>query len=672
MKHLRLLAATVVLLGTAFAAKAASSAGAPYLEILPASGEQAVECLPLKESRAEVAVAGTIARVRLEQRYANTGTVPVEARYVFPCSTRAAVHGMKLTSAGRVIAARIRESATARAEFETARREKKTAALLEERRPNVLDMTVTQLPPGEEVTVEVEWTETLTATDGVYEFVLPVVVGPRYTGGKSEAGEGADWAANPHLGEGKPNPAGLSVSVDLATGLPLAEVTCPGYPGVVDFKSRDHAVVSLGGEAGRAAANRDFILRWKLGGGKVAAGLMLHRDGDGGHFLLQVEPPAQTLPDLIPPRDYVLVMDVSGSMTGFPLETAKSLLRELVGGLKPTDTFNVMYFASGSEVFSESPVPASGERLAEAISFLERQTAGGGTELQPALERALALPGSDGRSRTILLVTDGYVTAEKGVRELVASRIGEANLFAFGIGSSVNRGLIESVARAGGGEPEVVTDQAGAAAAAKRVLKAIASPVLAKVRIDAEGFGMSGVMPSRCPDVFASRPLALHGAWSGEPSGTIVVRGIAGNGEAFEQRIDVAEAAARGTNHPALPVLWARERVRELGDILPATNDSVREITALGLTHSLLTPYTSFVAVDETPRNTNNELVSVRQPLPLPAGVTAAAVGNTPNAPLVRNGSVPEPGSAGLLTLLVVTLVCQRRRALAPVKPDTI
>lgn len=638
--------------------------GAPYLEVLEKGGEQSVECLPLKGSRAEVEVAGTIARVRLEQRYANTGTVPIEARYVFPCSTRAAVHGMKLTSGGRVIATRIRESAKARAEFETAKRERKIAALLEERRSNVLDMTVANLPPGEEVRVEVEWTETVTAVDGVYEFVLPVVVGPRYTGGKGGAGDATGWAANPHLGEGRANPAALDVRVDLATGLPLSEVTCPGYPGVVDFKGKDHAVVRLDGEAGRVAANRDFILRWKLGGGKVAAGLLLHRDGDGGHFLLQMEPPARVDPDLIPPRDYVMVVDVSGSMSGFPLETAKTLLRELVAGLKPTDTFNVLYFASGSEVFSDSPVPASGERLAEAVSFMERQRAGGGTELQAALERSLALPGSGGRSRTVLLVTDGFVTAESGVRELVASRIGEANLFAFGIGSSVNRELVESVARAGGGEPEVVTDPAGAPEAAKRVLKAISSPVLAKVRVEAEGFRMLGVIPSRCPDVFASRPLALHGAWSGEPTGTIVVRGIAGNGEAFEQRIDVAEAAARGTVHPALPVLWARERVRELGDILPATADSVRETTTLGLAHSLLTPYTSFVAVDETPRNLAQEAVAVRQPLPLPAGVTAAAVGMKPGTGLVRNGSVPEPGSAGLVTLLVVTLILQRRRPL--------
>jgi Ca-activated chloride channel family protein len=227
----------------------------------------------------------------------------------------------------------------------------------------------------------------------------------------------------------------------------------------------------------------------------------------------------------------------------------------------------------------------------------------------------------------------------------------------------VNRELIESVARAGGGEAEVVTDSAGASAAAKRVLKSIASPVLAKVRIETEGFDMAQVTPQPCPDVFAARALAINGEWHGKPEGTIIVRGIAGNGETFARRIDVAAAAAQGgLDHPALPVLWARERVRLLAEQGPAGPDEVAAITALGLEYALLTPYTSFVAVDETPRELARAAVPVKQPLPLPQGVTAAAIGSTGAAPLVRNGSVPEPGAIGLVTLLVILLAMQRGR----------
>ncbi|MCF7674524.1 MAG: VIT and VWA domain-containing protein [Akkermansiaceae bacterium] len=658
MKRSLLLAAFVMLRSLAPAA----DSSAPYFQILENRNEQPTEQLPLKSSFARVAIDGTIARVRLTQCYGNTGTVPIEALYVFPASTRAAVHGMTLTTGGRVIAARIRESVKARAEYETAKSQRKTAALLEEHRPNVFQMSVANLLPGDDVTVEVEWTETIPAVDATYEYVLPTVVGPRYTGGGSHSA-GETWTANPHLTEGVPNPATLGIEVVLNTALPLAEVICPSHPGLVDFKARDRAEIKLALNPGEDAANRDFILRWKLGGDGVDAGLLLHRGENGGHFLLQVEPPQQVKPGQVPPRDYVMVVDVSGSMNGFPLDTAKALLRDLVLGLKPTDTFNVMYFASGSGLFAERPQTATKEHLAEAVRFLEKQPAGGGTELKAALRRALALPGGDDRSRSIILVTDGYVSADHEVREMVRKNIGRANLFAFGIGSSVNRELIESVARAGGGEPAVVTCPSEAAAAARRFLTSISSPVLAKVRIEAEGFQLSQTAPSPCPDVFASRALIINGTWQGEPKGEVIVRGIGGNGEAFEKRIDVAQAAAKGgLEHPALPVLWARERVRLLAGQGPPDSDTIREITDLGLTHSLLTAYTSFVAVDETPRNLAHQAVPVKQPLPLPQGVTAAAVGGSQSSPLVHNGSVPEPGALGLISLLALLFAVQRRR----------
>lgn len=637
-------------------------AAAPYFHIVGNRDDTSDERLPLKSSAAKVSIEGTIARVRLSQRYGNNGSVPIEAVYVFPASTRAAVHGMTLSTGGRIIASRIRETTKARAEYETAKAEKKTAALLEEHRPNVFQMSVANLLPGDDVTVEVEWTETIPALDSTYEFVFPTVVGPRFTGG-STPGKNETWTTNPYLKENTRNPSTLSIEATLNTALPLMEVTCPSHPVAVDFKARDKAFVHIDAREGDDAANRDFILRWKLGGAQVDAGLLLHQGGNTNHFLLQIEPPARIAPDQVPPRDYVMVLDVSGSMAGFPLDTAKALLRDLVQGLKPSDTFNVVCFASGSGLLSETPLPATAANLDLAKRFIDGQQGGGGTELAAALERSVALPGGDDRSRSILLITDGFISADAAVRDLIRSRIGKANLFSFGIGSSVNRELIESIARAGGGEPTIVTNSAEAGAAAKRFLNCISNPVLAKIRIEAEGVTLGAVEPSPCPDVFASRPLIINGTWTGEAKGSIIVRGIAGNGAAFEKKIDLAEtAAARGLDHPALPVLWARERVRHLTDQEKHDDETIREITGLGLGHSLLTPYTSFVAVDETPRAIDQVAKTVKQPLPLPLGVSEAAVGGSGGPKMIQNGSVPEPGAIGLISLLVVLLALQRRR----------
>ena len=647
---------------------APQSSQAPYFVILGDREESALERLPLKSSAAEIRIDGTIAKIRLTQHYGNTGHSPIEARYVFPASTRAAVHGMKLSTGGRVIAARIRESKVAKAEFDDAKRNKKTAALLEEHQPNVFQMSAANLLPGDDVKVEIEWSETVPALESTYELVFPTVVGPRYSSAPDEGEPAAEWAANPHLTKGLPNPARLDLDVTISTALPLAEVTSPSHPLKIDFQSKSSAKVAIDPAIPGDPANRDFILRWKLGGDQVDAGLLVHSEGDRQHFLLQIEPPARVTEGAIPPRDYVMVLDVSGSMNGFPLATAKNLLDRLVSGLKPGDTFNVLCFASGSGLMAEQPLAATPENLRRARNFIETQHAGGGTELEAALQRALALPGGDDRSRSILLITDGYVTADERVSSLVRSHIGNANLFAFGIGSSVNRNLIESVARAGGGEPVVVTRSSEASIAAEKFLDAVSRPVLAKVRIEAIGVDLTNLEPDPHPDVFASRPLLINGTFTGKIDGRIVVRGIAGNGQPFEKSLDLAAAVKElGNQHPALPVLWARERVRRLSDMASTDTAAVSEIKRLGLEYSLLTAHTSFIAVDETPRKFAGETTTVKQALPLPHGVEESAIGGgakivSGGGTMISNGSVPEPGAIGLVSLLIVLLALQRRR----------
>ena len=638
-----------------------SSSSSPYFQVIGNHDDRSKETLPLKSSAATVTIDGTIARVHLAQRYVNSGSVPMEAIYVFPASTRAAVHGMTLTTGGRVIAARIQESVKAKAAYEVAKAQKKTAALLEEHRPNVFQMSVSNLLPGDDVDVEIDWTETIPAVDSTYEFVFPTVVGPRYTA-DSAAKSGETWAANPHLHATVPSPTTFTLSAALTTTLPLAEVTCPSHAVAVDFKAKNRASVKINTNSGDEAANRDFILRWKLGNSQVDAGLLLHRGVVTNHFLLQVAPPPRVGLDQIPPRDYVMVIDVSGSMAGFPLDTAKDLLRSLVKGLRPDDTFNVVRFASDSGVLSDTPLAANDANLRLACEFIDSQTSRGGTELESALKRSFALPGGENRSRSILLITDGFITADAETSAFVRSNIGSVNLFTFGIGSSVNRELLESLARAGGGEPIIVTTvkEAGPAAAAFREM--VSNPVLAKVRISAEGVALGNIEPDPYPDVFAARPLVVTGTWTGEPKGKIIVRGIGGNGAAFEKTIDLSEAAAAtGLDHPALPLLWARDRVRKLTD-MDRDDESIREITALGINYSLLTPYTSFLAVDETPREFKGLAQTVKQPLPLPEGVNESAIGCSPA--MVKNASVPEPGSIGLIAFLVVLLALQRQRDL--------
>lgn len=606
------------------------------------NGDPEVDRLPLKETRADVRIAGVIADVVVTQVYRNEGTRPISARYVFPASTRAAVHGMTLQVGDRRIRARIRERQRAQQEFAEARKAGKSAALLEQQRPNVFSMSVANVLPQDEIRVELHYSELLVPEDGTYEFVYPTVVGPRYSSQREKAAAENDrWVKSPYLHAGEAPTYTFGIETRLAAGMPIDEVLCPSHKTHVDWEGATTARIALDpGEAD--GGNRDYILRYRLQGKQVQTGLLLYPGKDESFFLLMVQPPLRVAPRQIPPREYIFVLDVSGSMSGFPLETAKVLMRELIGGLRPSDRFNVILFAGGSRLLAPRSLPATKANVEQAILEIDREPGGGGTELGAALTRALELPGNDGVSRTTIVVTDGYISAEADAFERIRTNLHRSNLFAFGIGSGVNRYLIEGMAHAGQGEPFIAINAAEARVAAKRFQEYVRSPVLTDIKVEMQGFTTYDVEPRSIPDLFADRPLVVFGKWRGDASGSIRVRGLGGEGR-YDETFDVAAAESSADNQ-ALRSLWARARVARLSDYGGGTGEETqRAITTLGLKYELLTAYTSFIAVHEQVRTTEAGKTVV-QPLPLPQGVADSAVGN----------SVPEPE---LPLLVVLTLL---------------
>ncbi|HVG10798.1 MAG TPA: VIT and VWA domain-containing protein [Thermoanaerobaculia bacterium] len=619
----------------------------PYF--LVENGDPEVDRLPLKETRADVRIAGVIADVVVTQVYRNEGTHPLNAKYVFPASTRAAVHGMTLQVGEHRIQAKIREKKMAQQEFDTARKEGKSAALLEQQRPNVFSMNVANVMPQDEIRVELHYSELLVPTEGTYEFVYPTVVGPRYAG-QPEENQDDSWVKSPYLHHGEPPSYKLEIGTRIAAGMPLQELLCPSHKTFVDWENDSSARVTLDPEEANGG-NRDYILRYRLQGEQVQTGLLLYPGKDENFFLLMVQPPQRVEVAQIPPREYIFVLDVSGSMHGFPLDTAKVLMRELIGGLRPTDSFNVILFSGDSRLLAPSSLPATEENVNQAIAEIERESGGGGTELGEALEQALALPGSDGVSRTTIVVTDGFISAEASVFEGIRKNLNRSNLFAFGIGSSVNRYLIEGIARAGQGEPFVAIDADEAKEVAKRFQEYVQSPALTDIAVHTEGFETYDIEPLSIPDLFADRPLVVFGKWRGQATGKIRVTGVGGEGD-YENVFDAAEAESSEDNR-VLRYLWARERVRRLSDDGSSTDlmDETRlAVTELGLNYELLTRYTSFIAVHDVVRNPDGSAKNVDQPLPLPQGVEDSAV------------AVPEPELPLLLMLILLLLGVTRVR----------
>ncbi len=592
------------------------------------SGDSTVEQLPLYSTSAEVNIAGVIADVKVKQVYKNTGKKPIEAIYIFPASTRAAVYGMTMTIGERVLVAEIQKKEEARKTYEKALKEGKSASLLEQQRPNVFQMNVGNIMPGDTIIVELKYTELLIPSDGIYEFVYPSVVGPRYSNKSADSAKPEDrFVETPYLHEGEKPTYLFDVKVNIASAVPLDDIECKSHKINIEKISTVQAYCTLN-ESEKYSGNRDYILKYRLTGNKIQSGLLLSENDKENFFLLMLQPPKRVEPKQIPPREFIFIVDVSGSMRGKPLDISKDMMRKLLGNLRQGEKFNILLFAGGSEVLSENSIDVSPRNIQKAIDLIDEQKGGGGTELLPALKRVFSLPNEQGKSRTIVILTDGYVDVEEEAFDLIRTNLNQSNVFAFGIGGSVNRFLIEGIARVGMGEPFIVTKNENSDVIVEKFRKYVESPVMTDIKVEYDGFTTYDVEPVSIPDVLAERPILVYGKWMGQPSGNIIVSGVSGDTK-YKVEIGVQEFSTL-TQGDALKYLWARNEIAIISDYnsLRKKVDRKDEITELGLKYNLLTDFTSFVAVDYISRN-KDSLVRVQQPLPMPEDVTDDAIGRS-------------------------------------------
>ena len=566
----------------------------PYFAV---AGDPSLDALPLKSTKVDVRPAGVIADVTVTQRYTNEGQRPIEARYVFPA--RRTPRCMRCRCAWAAACCRTRRSRRKRARIrhETARREGKTSALLEQERPNVFQMNVANILPGDDVQVELHYTELVVPTEGRYEFVFPTVVGPRYHRSAS-AGGTSRFPATAHLKEGEASRSAFDLHVHFASPLPVSELRSATWH---RGQRRRHG-------RGRGGTRRCWrAQRPRLhphvppAGERTATGLTLFRgDGSAGaenFFLAVVEPPKAIAPAQINPREYVFVVDISGSMHGQPLATAKGVAAQ--PDRQPAPERQLQRAAllrqqpdaqrrAGAGHARQHRTRHRGDRPG-ARRRLHRDRAGAQAHRRAARRADVA--------RSVIVVTDGYVTVENEVFALVRRNLGNSNVFAFGIGR--NRHLIEGIARAGQGEPFIVIKPEFAAAQAERLRKMIDSPVLTHLQARFDGLDVYDLEPASLtalPDVLGGRPVVIQGKWRGEPRGQLVLEGRAAQG----LHVDVVPVAAPDAQAGALRQLWARSRIQQLSDqeALEGGSGQREAITALGLRYSLLTQYTSFIAVD--------------------------------------------------------------------------
>jgi len=586
--------------------------------------------LPLRHTGVHAALRGHIAAVTVRQRFHNASDHAIEVVYTFPLPENSAVSDMKMIVGDRTIAAEIMRRDEARETYETARETGHTASLLEQERPNVFTQSVANIPAGQDVEVELRYVQTLTYDAGEHELVFPMVVGPRFDPGGGSVPDAARISP-PVVGHGVRTGHDIELVVDAQAGPPIVSWTCPSH-------ELDATL-----EAGRLRAtlvpheslpNRDFVLRYRVGGGEPQAAVLLGEpDDDGtGHYMLVVYPPKANVDAEVGRREVIFVVDRSGSMAGPPLALAKQAVRELLARLRPVDAFDVVGFASGTERLFGRPRPANAENLVLALRFIDDMEGGGGTMMKDAVEAALSDPVADGFNRYVLFLTDGWVSDEreifKGARELVervAARGNVARVFGIGIGAAPNRALIDGISEAGRGVSRTIVSREEPARVVDAIMHDIDRPVLTGLSLPKAGPLRPETYPAEIPDLFVSQPVVVMGRYDGDVGGSVVLHGRRANAVV---RLEVPVHRVEGADG-LLRALWARAKVAELevGLWHEPSAEIIERITRVGLTYRIVTPFTSFVAVDHSRVVSDGEPERVVQPVAIPEGVDPMMAG---------------------------------------------
>ncbi|HTT24877.1 MAG TPA: VIT and VWA domain-containing protein [Candidatus Sulfotelmatobacter sp.] len=639
-----LLLTTVILWPAQSAVSAASGAGAGSLGIIGKDGSVKSAC-PLRHTEVRGAITGFLARVTVTQIFENTAAQRIEAVYAFPLPDNAAVDDMTIQVGTRTVRGVIRKREEARAIYEKARQTGHVAALLDQERPNIFTQSVANILPGEQITVTISYLQTLEYENGAYQFVFPMVVGPRYIPGQPTGKQAGGWAPDttrvPDASKITPpitlpgTRTGHDISIELAidAGVPLLQLSSSSHEIDVDRISASSADVKLKNLA--EIPNKDFVLKYDVAGEQIADAVLSQADSQvvsraksaaGGYFTLILQPPARLPESDITPKELVFVLDTSGSMMGFPIAKAKELINPALDELYPGDTFNLITFSGDTRILFPEPVYPTAENIRKAREVLNAQHGYGGTEMMTAIRAALAPSDSQDHLRVVCFLTDGYVGNDLEIIAEVQHHP-NARVFAYGIGNAVNRFLIESMARAGRGDSEVVMLNDKADDAAHRLYQRLRSPVLTDVSIDWRNLPVNDVFPKKLPDLFTGNPLVVSGRYTAAADGSIVIHGKRA-GEDFTREIPV-HLNRSATADRTLSTFWARRKIDDLmsqdwaglqaGTVKPEVQN---QITQLGLNYNLMTQFTSFVAVEERVVTTNGKPQRVEVPVEMPQGVS--------------------------------------------------
>lgn len=626
------------------------------------TGEQQL-VFPLKHTEVQAKIAGNVSRVEVTQTFENPFSEPLEAVYVFPLPDEAAVDDMEIKIGTRIIKGSIKKREEAIAIYEQAKQQGRTAGLLEQERDNIFTQSLANIKPSEQIDVTIRYTDCLKFEGGNYEFVFPMVVGPRFIPGEPIDRNGdtdvvpdASRITLPIIGSDTRSLLAphklrsrhdISVTVEIDAGIPITDVRSTSHRLHVERKGQ-MVRVTLGGED--TIPNKDLIVRYRVVGENTQATVLTHSDRRGNHFAVYLIPALDYRQNEIVPKDVVFLMDTSGSQMGDPLHKAQELMRRFIQGLNPDDTFTILDFSDVTTQLSPKPLANTPQNRTKALQYIDRLQANGGTYLLNGIRAVLNFPAApEGRLRSIVLLTDGYIGNENEILAEVQRQLKPGNrLYSFGVGSSPNRFLLNRLAEIGRGTCHIVRHNEPTEDVAETFFRQINNPVLTNIQIQWKGMGDAIIYPSTPPDLFAGQPLVLFGRISpsqeskarklnledgrehasrtnwqpATQTGTLYITGMTAGGKRYKQTFNLTFAR---TDRPAIAQLWGRARIKDLMNQMFSCEKKIQleSVTQIALKYQLLSQYTAFVAISEDVRvDPEGQSRSVQVPVEMPEGVS--------------------------------------------------
>lgn len=572
----------------------ASEAASPYLKIL--NKDSNIDRMPLLLTTIDADISGLVVEVKVTQIYKNYGDVTLEGQYVFPGSRRAAVHKVTMKVGDRVLNAEIQEKKQARRTYQKAKSEGKTTSLLEQQDPGLFTMRVANILPDDEIEVQLIYTERLIPENGKYTFSYPAIGIPSVFNNKK---------GQAHIKNDKE--MGFDMIINIDSPIAIDDIYSLNHKVDIEYFNENQASIALDVNE-TLNFKDDFVIEYSLLGNKINSGVLVYDDVENqqGYFLAMIEPPKKFEPDDLVAKEYILVVDSSGSMDGPPLEMAKRVSKKLLSELKPNELFNVVLFAGGSKLLSKHSMSPSKSNINMAMNMVDISSAGGGTNLLSAIKKVLEIPTTESYSRSLIVLTDGGIDVSGETLDLIRKNNDKQNIFAIGV-SQYNNDLpaIEGIAQAGNGQEFIIADENKLASMEEAFLDYVRYPLLTDVKVELLGFNSVDIQPTSLPDLFSQRPVFMTGRFDLQNKGSLQINGITGNGR-YLKVLDLARNKSQKSNE-AIKYLWAKEKIMALGDgylyDYEENKPAINTITQLGLNYNLLTEYTSFVAVDDVVRN---------------------------------------------------------------------